>query len=171
MERGRKYIYFFFNGFISFSSSFFLSIVSSGSEQQTITHTRLIRRALCGVLRRSLVGVWSNFLFLFLYFYGVRIYFYEAISKLKRSISLVERRRNGEEEGRSVMMRGGGGKPYCTSDLRPSKNGTHVNIWMEKDTIHLEYVNSTRHRMEKETKSTAAIVKMIKMETKKDPSH
>lgn len=109
MERGRKYIYFFFNGFISFSSSFFLSIVSSGSEQQTITHTRLIRRALCGVLRRSRVGAWSNFLFLFLYFYGVRIYFYEAISKLKRSISLVERR-NGEEEGRSVMMRGGGGE-------------------------------------------------------------
>ena len=110
MERGRKYIYIFSTASFLFSSFFFLSIVSSGSEQQTITHTRLIRRALCGVLRRSRVGAWSNFLFLFLYFYGVRIYFYEAISKLKRSISLVERRRNGEEEGRSVMMRGGGGE-------------------------------------------------------------
>lgn len=44
--------------------------------------------------------------------------------------------------GREVVDDKGGGA-YCTSDLRPSKNGTHVeHFGWKKDTIHLEHVNA-----------------------------
>ena len=151
MERGRKYIYIFSTASFLFSSFFFLSIVSSGSEQQTITHTRLIRRALCGVLRRSQARM-VQFFISFSIFLWCAYLFLRGDIKVKTIYKSCRKKKKwwGRREVRDDERRGG--KPYCTSDLRPSKNGTHVNIWMEKDTIHLEYVNSTRHRMEKRNK-------------------
>jgi hypothetical protein len=147
---------FCFVRFLKKTTSFSFLFSPSGSEQQTITFAP-VQVPLCGSEPKCF--------FISPFFGGRRIYFYEAISKLKRSYKSQKRRRrrNGEEEGRSVMMREGGA-PYCTSDLRPSKNGTHVNIWMgKKDTIHLEHVNSTRHR--KKTKSKGNPIKID------DPTH
>lgn len=83
------------------TTSFSFLFSPSGSEQQTITFAP-VQVPLCGSEPKCF--------FISPFFWGRRIYFYEAISKLKRSYkSQKRRRRNGEEEGRSVMMREGGG--------------------------------------------------------------